>query len=1074
MALKLKTTISAGIIATVLTGVCFPKAACGTDFVGLDTLVHFDFTTGPLADALLEFTDLTGLALVYDSRIVGGKSAPRISGEYSAQVALDLLLGHTGLRVVDVGGDTLAIVPAKIRDAVVEKAKDKTVASAIVEPVTVSSRTVVDELLIVGTRTSNPPYFKFKPSIALEGAQIQFGGTINVSDYLFQLPSMLSDVTSANTTLFGTPAGLNLADLRGVGPERTMVLVNGRRFIPTYGGNQALYGVDLNAIPAALVERIEVVGGGASSSFGGEAVSGVVNFKLRDNFEGWSAAFQTGLTGRGDREEFVASLTYGTKFAGGRGSLVASLTLDDQAGLQLGDRKITANPSGFAMNGRQVNPGTPGAAFLAGYGGSALGGRGAFSSVITDAGTEVDLAGAYIFSEEGTSVQPFEGRLDQLYNYATDQTLLTPLERVFGTVNWKYDFPTGERLVFENSVASTSIASELAPMPLFHTNGLVLGLDETIMVPLANPFVPDDVRALVRRVPGAEGIVLQRRIVELGPRRTEIERRTYRSMVGLQGAMPGGWTYDAYYQYGRSQVREERSGLLDLLNYQAALDPERCAQVQGCAVINPFGSKGFSVSDIDFLMAPSVTRRLHADQHIVSLAFAGPVDILTADETRVSFGTEYRFETLKDTPDERLSSRPVSGSLNFPGSSGSFGALDLYADVTLPLLADMPGIEELVATAGVRVSEVSTVGTVVNWHVGGIWSPVGGLSFRASYQGGRRAPNIAELYSAGPSTFGFYTDPCVLTDATPDVVIENCTADGQLGTDGNLPYTPAPIESLIFGNPNLQEERSSNLTLGVVFDTEGGYDYFPGRLRIGADAYRMVIEDYIVSVDASRVLADCYNSEELSHPFCGQSASTRELMIQRDISTGRLMSVESTYINQGRQTLEGVDVDLQYIADLRDDGILGLIDEISFVGRYTLNHRVDWQPSPDGEVIEYLGTAKFPRHKLQFGISLGMGTVTVDWDTRFRSSAVSSNEAVKALGGIDASSEIPEVNIRSIWYHDLSARVRIRGNSTLYGGVRNLFDAQPNRIFGGSVGDTFPEYYDVVGRRFFAGVVIDF
>jgi len=1069
MALKKNRTISAGILATLLSG-----SVLAADFAGLNTRVQFDFPAKPLSQSLIEFTDLTGLALVFDSRLVSGKASPEIRGEYSGQVALDLILEGSGLRVVNVGGDTLAIVPQKIRREVAETVSRQQAIVAPVEPITVSASAVVDELLIVGTRTINPPYFKFKPSIALEGTRIQFGGTINVSDYLFQLPAMLSDVTSANTTLFGTPAGLNLADLRGVGPERTMVLVNGRRFIPTYGGNQALYGVDLNAIPAALVERVEVIGGGATTSFGGEAVSGVVNFKLRDNFEGWSAAFQTGLTGRGDREEVVASLTYGTKFASGRGSLVASITLDDQAGLKLGDRSITANPSGFSKNGKQVSPGAPGAVFRPGYGGSSLGGRGAFSSVITDSGNEVDLGGAYIFSEEGTSIQPFEGRLDQLYNYATDQTLLTPLERVFGTVNWKYDFEGGERLVFENSFASTAIASSLAPMPLFHTSGLVLGLDDTIMVPLTNPYVPDDVRAILDAVPGAEGIVLQRRIVELGPRRTEIERRTYRSMIGLQGTMAPEWTYDVYYQYGRSQVREERSGLLDLLNYQAALDPERCVQVQGCSVINPFGNEGFTFEDLEFLTAPNAVRRLHADQHIVSLAFAGPIDMFTEEAARVSFGTEYRFETLEDEPDQRLNTRPVSGSLNFPGSAGSFGALDFYGDITLPLIVDQPFFEELTATGGVRLSEVSTVGTVVNWHVGGIWSPLGGLSFRASYQSGRRAPNIAELYSAGPSTFGFYTDPCVFTELTSDTVRENCSADGLLGTGGGLPYSPSPIESLIFGNPNLQEEKSSNFTLGVVFDTEGTYNYFPGRLRVGADAYRMVIDDYIVPVDASRVLADCYESEGLSHRFCGQSASTRKLMIQRDPSTGRLMSVERTYINQGRETLEGLDIDIQYMADLRDDGLLGLIDEFSFVGRYTLNHRVDWQPTPGGEVIDYLGTAKFPRHRFQFGLSIGMGDVTVDWDTRYRSSVVSSYEALQALGTLGVTSDIPEVQIGDIWYHDVSARVRIRGNATLYGGVRNLFDAMPNRVFGGSVSDTFPEYYDIVGRRFYAGVVIDF
>jgi outer membrane receptor protein involved in Fe transport len=1039
--------------------------AQAAEMAGLNTLAQFDMAPKPLSDALLEFTDVTGLGLVFDSRLVSDKFAPAVSGEFSAKIALDLLLADSGLRIVDVGGNTLAIVlqaqvPSPVRTSF-------GYSSVAPEPVTYEANTlgVIDELLIVATRTANPPYYKFKPTVAVGGEDVKLSGGVNVSDYLFQLPSMLSDITSANTTIFGTPAGLNLADLRGLGPERTLVLVNGRRFVPTYGGSQTLYGVDLNSISASLVERIEIINGGASTSYGGEAVSGVVNFTLQNDIDGWQGAVQAGITERGDREEILASLTYGNKFSGGKGSVVASITIDDQSGLFMADRGATANPSGFALNGHASSE--DGATFQPGYGGSSISPPGLFQSVVDAEGTLVGLGAAYIFNDAGDGVTQFSARRDQLYNYTVDHTLLTPLNRVFGTVNLTYDIASGHRFVFENSLADTDVVSQLAPLPLTIGSGLTNDGGEPVIVPLSNPYIPDDVRALLADAGQSDalGLVLQRRMVELGPRRTRISRQTIRSLIGFQGMFAPDWSYDVYYQFGRNKVDEQRDGLMSVRHYAIALDPERCAATLGCTVLNPFGVGNISPEQTAFIKAENAQRTITTRQDIVSAALSGPVDFLTQDATKLTVGLEYRRERLTDDPDPALTNQPVTGSLIFPGSEGSYNVVEAYADVTMPLLADKPWAKELTATFGLRLSEFSNTGSVQNWHMGGFWEPTAGVVLRLSYQSGERAPNIAELFSAGPSGFDTFDDPCSdISPFDPSTFAKNCHSNGQLGVPDGFVQSGSAVDITRFGNPNLEEERSSNLTWGMVFDTENAWKQFPGRLRLAVDIYRIRVDDFIVDLNASQLLGACYNSEGLDNQFCGDNPVTGQPYIQRDALTGNLLTVTNTYINAGKYWLEGYDVELQYTVDFDILGIGAPLDELSVTGLYTRNLDASFQASADAEIEDLRSTAKYPKHRLQAGVSLRRGPVTFEWDVRYRGAAVSQSTFA----------DLEEARLPAVLYNDVAARVRLNDKVTLYGGVRNLFDEEAPRVFGGSVGDTFPEFYDTLGRRFYMGVVFDF
>lgn len=1063
MTCRVKQSVTAIAVALQLGSQAFAADVLLADAAGINTLVQFDLAPKPLSDALLEFTDVTGLGLVFDSRLVSAKIAPAIVGQYSAKVALDLLLADSGLRVIDVGGNTLAIVPVP-REARAAEAVEASAEVAGETPADFSFNAipVVDELLIVGTRTANPPYYKFKPTVTVGGDEVTFGGTVNVSDHLFQLPSMLSDITSANTTIFGTPAGLNMADLRGLGPERTLVLVNGRRFIPTFGGSLTLFGVDLNSIPASLVERIEVINGGATTSYGGDAVSGVVNFTLQDDIEGWRGAVQGGVTGEGDREEILATLTFGKKFSEGRGSVIASLTYDDQAGLFMSDREITSNPSGFAENGRVSFE--EGAVFTRGFGGSSFSPAGFFQSVLDADGNQIALDERYDFLPDGSAIEPYEGRQDQLYNFASGHSLLTPLNRVFATLNMTYDIAPGHRLFFENSLANTDVVSQLAPIPLALGSGL--NPDGNIVaVPLTNPFIPDDVFALLdaQGIENAAGLVYSRRIEELGPRRTAIQRRTFRSLIGFQGMFAPDWSYDVYYQFGRNEVNEERDGLLDISNYAIALDPARCADTAGCSLFNPFGSGHLTEDQLDFIRAPVAKRRIRTSQNILSAVISGPIDSFTDEAARVNLGLEFRREALDDKPDPSLDSRPVSGSLVFPGSKGSYSALEAFADLTMPIVEDKELLEELTVTAGMRLSNFSTTGALANWHLGTFWEPLPGLRVRLSYQSGRRAPNIAELFAGGPSGFDSFEDPCAdITQFDRSTTAANCQSNGPLGVPDGFSQTQSAVDIQSFGNPNLKSEKSSNITWGLSFDTLDALEDTLGRLRLSVDVYEIRVQDYIVDLDANQLLAVCYESAGFDNLFCGENPVTGEPYIQRDPVSGNLVAVSGTIINAGQFWLKGYDVELLYTVDTQGGALP--IDNLSVTALYTRNLDARQQTSEDGPIEELKGLAKYPKHRFQAGLSFNRGRFSFDWDMRFRGKAVSNKSF----------SSLEDVQIPSVIYNDVAARYRINDGITVYGGVRNLFDEGAPRVFLGSVQDTFPEFYDTLGRRFYLGAVFDF
>ncbi|NVJ96939.1 MAG: TonB-dependent receptor [Alphaproteobacteria bacterium] len=1059
----LKIALMAGVALSA--PVSASAGAVFADFAGLHTLVRFDLDTKPLTETLIEFTDITGLGLVFDSRLVAGKTGPALSGEFSAKVALDLLLADSGLMVVDVGGDTLALV--KKTEKVDTQTLRLEVAPEIISTgIDTAASSVIDELLILGTRTANPPYHKFKPTVAISGEKLRSSGTVNVSDYLFQLPSMLSDITAASTTIFGTPAGLNLADLRGMGTERTLVLINGRRAIPTYGGSLTLYGVDLNTIPSGLVERIDVINGGASTTFGPEAVAGVVNFELRKDVDGWGAAVQAGITERGDREELLATLTYGTDFADGRGNFVISLTADDQAGLLLGEREVTADPGWFAINGMRGAFGE--GEFTPGFGGSPTISQGLWQGVVYEDGAVEFFPQTYTFSDDGTAIEANTGQLHQLYNYASEQTLVTPLNRTFVTTYGSYEVGSGHKLIFQGNFADTNVTSQLAPIPLSALSGLATETGSVTAVPFSNPYVPSSLLDQVATMGLVDpaGIILSRRFEELGPRATNISRSTLGGMVGLQGMLAPGWSYDFYYQYGRNKVNEERDGLLDMTNFRASLDPELCAQIVGCSVINPFGVGNISSEQVAFLKAPNAIRNIEAGQHIVSAVFSGPLDMLPETEGKISFGLEYRHEYLKDTPDPALEARPVSGSLIFPGSNGNFDAFEAFADVTLPLLSGQEMFEELTVTMGGRVSEFSTTGTIGNWHVGGVWKPFEELAFRVSYQSGRRAPNIAELYSGGPGGTASYDDPCSnLQDSDTGVVAQNCRSDVRLGVPEDFVQSRFVADVNSFGNPNLKAEKNSNLSWGATFEVKNVFNPVHDQFRLSVDAYVIEVKDFISTLGAAQVLDLCYESANFDNAFCGINPITDAPYILRDPSTSDLSLVTSSIINAGHYRLKGYDVEMQYVADLSALGTDLFFDQISFTGLYTRSLEVTFQAEEGGTVDNILGDAKYPKHRFQGGITLSKDRYALDWDVRYRGKATSLP---------DMEDPLPEALLPDVWYHDVGMRYGLKDGLTIYGGVRNLFDRKAPRVFLGSVSNTFPEFYDTLGRRFYLGAVIDF
>jgi iron complex outermembrane receptor protein len=897
---------------------------------------------------------------------------------------------------------------------------------------------LMQEVVVTGSRIARPELSSVSPYTVVTGEEFRISGILNIEQKLNELPSVVPSFgASSNNPGDGTAR----VDLRGLGSNRTLVLVNGRRYIPATQTGV----VDLNTIPATLIKQVDVLTGGASAVYGSDALAGVVNFQLVDDFEGMEITSLYDITSEGDAERYNFDLTIGGNFDEGRGNAVAYASYSSRKALFSDARDFTTTifNDGVVNGVPTLRPGgsvgIPGTLL---FGGPAL--------------PNGDTLGTFDPNGEGRSFQDPEDR----FNFSPDNFLQLPQERYLFTAMGHYDVTDSVRVYSEMNFSYNLVPQELAPTPAFTT---------VEINPNSAFFGPNAQAALNAGALDANGngeYFVGRRMVENGSRQAIDTRQAFRILVGASGDLSDDWSFDTSYSLSNlenSQLLENdvsasrfKQAVLVTDDGLACQDPS-----DGCAPLNIFGAGNISQAAIDFIKI-GATNLTTIEQEIIQASISGDAFTLPSSSVPVGvvLGYEHRADSSSFRPDTFLSTGDVLGFNAGRATVGSYKASEIYGEVSVPIMQGKPGIEELTVWGAARYSVYSNVGEVGSYAAAINYSPIEMVGFRIGYQEAVRAPNVSELFAGQSNGFPGASDPCSVGGFDPETTdTALCIATGVAADQvGVFTQANTQIEGSFGGNPNLQEEKSNTFTIGAVIQPMAGLD-------ISVDYYAIEIEDTISVLGGSvtNVLDLCYNEiKDAGSPFC-------QAIARRTDGNVQLVSVLNS--NIGLTETSGVDLNINYTTDL-DFGIGGEGSVLNVVFNSTFLDKYDVTPVADLPNLQNFCAGSF-------GQTCNSPLNEVNWNTRatLTSGAWTVSGLLRFLGEVDddqianggaVASDLAAPRIDAIYYLDLSASYSFNENARVTLGVQNATDALPDKVGdAGEQGNSFPSTYTMLGPRMF-------
>lgn len=919
----------------------------------------------------------------------------------------------------------------------------------------------VEEVIVTGSRISRRDYQAESPVVTVGQEVIESAGSAPVETVLAQMPQFVPGNTSTSGQLRGSAQGT--VDLRGLGAPRTLVLLDGRRMQPSAGNNV----VDITTIPRALIAGVEVITGGASSTYGSDAVAGVVNFKLNRRFEGLQLDAHYGISDQGDDENWRFDITTGGGFADGRGRAVFSAGYAQRAEIYSVDREFyrrvqTAsatipqglipasanNPSQAAVNAvfaqYGVAPGTVSNASTFSFnddGTLFATGRG----VVNYRGPGAELG----FTNNGTSVG-FNG---------VDTLLQTPQTRgsVFAAVD--YDVNDWVTAQFQFNYTHYDTTTQLAAAVADATNGLT--------IPVTNPFIPTDLRTLLASRPNPDArFPYEKRTLYAGARRTDLTYGVGQLLVGLTGRLPyRDWSWSAHASYGRTDETRVLIGWTSLSGTQQLLNaPDGGASL--CAGgYDPFGLKTPSAECMNFLRrTPKDTSEYTQTDAEVNLQ--GDLFTLPAGEVRFAAGFGYRRNTYLFQPDElHVSGDVISPNQALP-TDGETEVAELYGELLIPLLANAPLADMVELNLGYRVSDyagldtVSTYKATVNWRVNSL------LTFRGGAARAIRAPSAGELFAPAAktaSTIGSAAsgngDPCDIrgryrTGANAAAVRALCLAQGvPAGLIDGYVYNINTVTATTTGGLGLTPETADTFAIGAVFQSPFGHPIL-SSLSGSVDYYNIKVEDAIGPLTIGTSLQECFDNNpsfDNANLYCQQ--------VVRDTATGVIVQTSrQPMLNLAAFQTEGVDIQLDWRADFADLGLSGLPGglALNFVATHLLSYETQ---SFIGEPFrDSAGFQGRPSWKTSTTARYDVGAFQVMARHRF----IDGMEATARI--VNPANTTPPAD--AAHYLDLEGRWDVSEATQLRVGVTNALNAEPITV-NGIPGSTDATLYDSIGRRYF-------
>ncbi|MGV3456732.1 TonB-dependent receptor domain-containing protein [Sphingomonas sp.] len=982
-----------------------------------------------------------------------------------------------------------------------------------------------EAIVITGSRILRPNLEANSPVTTVTGLETTQNADVTLDTFLNTLPQ----VNPAGTTTSNNPGngGQSNIDLRGLGANRNLVLVDGRRPMVS-ASNQT---VDLNTIPQGLIERIDVLTGGAGAAYGADAIAGVVNIILKDDFEGVDLrANYSNSMPQTDAREYQISGTIGGNFAEDRGNFALSVEYAERQGLIKAQRPFAAQatsttgsfPTGSLVNSAS-NP----------YSQTVV------NSIFTAYGVptaQLPLTNQLAFNSDGTlfGVGTFNNPRDVVnfryalnspanpnlnyfpdfysYNFDIVNILVLPLERYSAFTRGNYKVNDSFEFFVQGAYTNYKSATALAPTPvstgIVNTTSTASGLNARsplvapgqritgFVVPVTNPFLQasPDLVALVNSRTGddplltgsgaAEGVRIGYRFLGTGLREQQLENEVIQGLAGLRGEIAPNWRYEAYYSWGKTVIDQRATGNVNVQRVQQLLEAPDGGVSLCAGGFNPFGIQPFSQDCVDFVDEVGVTKTTFT-QKIAQAYISGQLAELPAGPLSVVFGAEKRDFRYEFDPGALFG--PIAGFNTSTPDLGTNSFLDFFGEASIPILKDAPLAEslELTLTARHSKSDFNDIQNGVDgspsndWSYGGTltWSPVRELRFRASYQHSVRAPNFGELFSGGGS-FPQIFDPCSnnsnfrTTRGAAAAAI--CQATGvSAGTINTFVATPgAQAFITVTGNPNLKPEKSDAFTAGFVFNALG----FTGSI----DYYNIKVSDTIFSPDVNEIIASCYGYNDINpslsatNPYCGGLFRSNNNIaaiflppsLGGDPATGYFQAV-----NQGSVKTSGIDFQLGYNLPTE---FVGPESSISF--NLLLNYLFDFKVTGLGGLqTDYAGTASY------FGAGLGTsfpewkGTMNVGFNLNKAFSLQSRVRYIDAMENRAARQYIGETftGPGSVWYFDFALQGQVE-NMTLRLGLNNAFDRKPPTYAPNVQSGTDPSTYDVIGRRFYVSARLKF
>lgn len=911
-----------------------------------------------------------------------------------------------------------------------------------------------DEIVVTGSRIARSDATSALPVTVVSREAIQNAGVIGIGEILRQDPAISGGGFGQSNILSG--GGAQTVDLRNLGTNRTLVLINGQRY-SLFTDSLQNEGQDLGLLPASMIERVEILRDGAATAYGADAVAGVVNFILREDFNGLDVSGLYSITGEGDGEQMRIGLTAGA--SSDRGSALISMEYLNRDSIAQTDR------SGAFMNtpfGGGINA-APFATVGSGIGGP---------QIRTTAGGLIAAYGVF----GGTCPADCGGATTQRYNYALDQDIVGAQEGYNISFNGSYDITPD--IEFKASAIYGSRFSEygLAANPI-SANSPSGPFNAGVRVPVSAANNYGQVYSFTWRP------------VPYGNRQNTVDASQLWVTAGLEGTIAEDYTWDVNLARSEVDANNRTAVVPNIRRLATLLDPAGCAADPVCAGVGSIPNHVAFWSNAAPLTAAQRNYVFYTQSsnsrfitETASASLSGPLFQLPAGMVDFAVGAEYRSEFGEAIPDTVTASGESIANATNP-TRGDYDTFELFAELNVPILSNVPGAQELTLNLQGRRSDFSNFGTAETWKAGLVWEPIDDLRVRANIGTSFRAPNVTELFSLGIQSFNAFADPC--TTGTPGGTSTGAvlnpiyaSACAALGVPTSYVQPASQLRNLSGGNPDLQPEEGESYTVGLVYQPS-----FFDPLTLTVDYWNFEVERAIVTQGLQAPWNACYASATFSAASFLPGGSC--FQFGQRTPAGIPTALTRIQINgAGVSTTDGVDFTItlnfpevgpgDLTAQLRGSHVMSAVGPLFFGGTF--------------ESVGYLdglGGTGFPENRLTFDADYEIGDWRFSWQTRYTSEMLDPNcqtprgatgGAVLTAGNFLCGSVVSGVStnlynyigVDEYYLHD--ARVRFSGgNYNLTVGVNNVLDEEPPLAIN-TGNNTYPALYDVIGRSFFVGL----